>query len=197
MKSRKLKDKGDKSAAPKIYHLKIALNGSEPPIWRLVAVKGNVSLDKLHRIIQCAMGWENYHLHEFIIKGERIGTVDLDFDSDPDVVDEKQVLLQDVVKQARSKFSYVYDFGDDWEHEIVVKKITPPEENRHYPCCLAGERACPPEDSGGIWGYEELLDITSNPDHPDYEEMREWLGEGFDPGAFDLAAVNLALQRFK
>jgi len=107
------------------------------------------------------------------------------------------VSLRDVLKRARSKFHYIYDFGDNWEHEIIVEKITPLDAGRHYPCCLAGERACPPEDCGGVWGYKDLLDITSTPDHPDYEELREWLGEHFDPEAFDLEAVNRSLKRLK
>ncbi len=102
-----------------------------------------------------------------------------------------------MLKRARSKFHYIYDFGDNWEHEIIVEKITPLDAGRHYPCCLAGERACPPEDCGGVWGYKDLLDITSTPDHPDYEELREWLGEHFDPEAFDLEAVNRSLKRLK
>ncbi len=184
-----------RQVAPKIFLLRITLLGSEPPIWRRVAVQGDVSLFELHQIIQVAMGWENYHLHEFTIKGQNYGDPDNELDLGPSIVNDKQILLQQVISRARAKFHYLYDFGDDWQHEIVVEKITAPEEGRRYPFCLGGARACPPEDCGGIWGYEELLHIISDPNHPEHHEHLEWLGGPFDPEAFDLETVNKLLAR--
>ncbi len=197
MQSQKMLDEQGRLDAPRLFLLKITLLDSKPAIWRRFAVKGDITLFKLHNIIQRAMGWENFHLHEFIINKVRYGEVGDDFDFGPPLISDKRTLLQDVISRAKTKFRYIYDFGDDWQHEILVEKIMLPEAKQLYPYRLDGARACPPEDCGGVWGYEHLLDIINNPNHPESEESREWLGEGFDPEAFDLAAVNKKLARFK
>jgi len=174
-----------------VYQLKVTLKGSKPPIWRRVQVPGNTILSELHGIIQVAMGWENCHLYQFEIGGR--------YFSDPvpewgdQMKDAGRTRLNQVVTRGKTKFAYDYDFGDGWQHEILVEKIQPAEAGVPYPSCLSGKRACPPEDCGGIWGYADLLEIINDPEHEEYEERIEWLGDGFDPEAFDVNEVNGAL----
>lgn len=174
-----------------IYQLKITLKHSRPPIWRRIQVKGDTKLGKLHRIVQEAMGWTDSHLHAFRIGRAVYGVPDPDFITD--IENERSIRLDKIAAEG-STFIYEYDFGDGWEHDIKVEKILNAEPNVHYPVCLAGKRACPPEDCGGVPGYEYLLEILSDPKHEEYEERREWLGEEFDPEAFDIDGVNQALR---
>lgn len=175
-----------------IYQLKVTLKRIKPPIWRRVQVPGNITLYRLHKILQVVMGWYNYHLYQFVIDGT--------YYSDPDdeglieVKNARRRKLKDVVGQEKKRFIYEYDFGDGWEHEIIVEKILSPDPGKRYPVCLNGRRACPPEDCGGPWGYADLLEILADPGHPQYEEMRAWAGEDFDPEKFDLEFVNKALK---
>ena len=111
-----------------------------------------------------------------------------------DIKDANRIRLSQVGKGEKTKFSYTYDMGDNWEHEVMVEKILSPEPDKHYPICLTGKRACPPEDCGGIWGYEDLLEIMKDPEHEEYEERMEWLGEGFDPEAFNMERVNRSFE---
>jgi hypothetical protein len=113
------------------------------------------------------------------------------------VVSERRVKLSQVVRDEKARFVYEYDFGDDWLHQIVVEKILPPEEGKSYPVCLAGKRAAPPEDCGGIWGYYELLETLSNPDDPEYADMLEWAGGPINPEEFDLDEINQVLRRLR
>jgi hypothetical protein len=180
------------SPQARIYQIRITLQDSDPPIWRRIQVHGDTSLDKLHDVIQVAMGWTNSHLHQFIVDGAYFGPFDPEY-PEPPMGDETQSTLRQIAKGQGSVFTYEYDFGDSWHHELLVESIEPPEEFK-YPVCLAGERACPPEDVGGIWGYEEFLDAIRDPDHPEHEDYVEWIGGEFDPEAFDLEAVNTALR---
>jgi hypothetical protein len=182
-----------KAASKEIYQLKITLTGIKPPIWRRVQVPADLTLAKLHDVIQVVMGWTNAHLHQFIIDGTYYGLRDPDFGLD-DVEDERKVKLNQVVRGEKAKFTYEYDFGDSWEHALVVEKVLPPESGVKYPVCVEGKRNCPPEDCGGIWGYEEILEVLQNPKHPEYEERLEWLGGEYDPEAFDVAEVNRGLR---
>ncbi len=109
------------------------------------------------------------------------------------IVDETKVKLADVVRGEKTKFLYTYDFGDNWQHQILVDKILPVNAAIIYPICVKGKRACPPEDCGGLWGYAKLLEILADPTHPEYEERCEWLIEGFDPEDFDIESVNADL----
>lgn len=174
-----------------IYQLKVTLEGSKPPIWRRLQVDKNSKLSELHEVLQRSMGWENYHLHQFEAGRTLYGVPHPDYGFD--MKDEAEVKLSQIVAHEKDKFSYEYDFGDGWLHKIVLEKILPRCSDTHYPVCTKGKGACPPEDCGGIWGYYELLDAVQDPDHPDHEDMLEWLGE-FDPTVFDREDVNEALQ---
>jgi hypothetical protein len=178
-----------------VYQIKVTLRGSKPPIWRRFQVASDTSLVQLHRILQCVMGWEDYHMHQFIVGGVMYGNADMmeDFDT----VDEKTVTLDKIVRREKFKFIYEYDFGDGWEHELLIEKILPVEEGKTYPVCLTGKRACPPEDCGGTWGYSGFLEAVQDPNHPEHEEMLDWAGGEFDPAAFDLREVNAELKSLK
>jgi hypothetical protein len=178
-----------------VYQLKITLRGSKPPIWRRLLVSDSITLYKLHLIIQAAMGWTDSHLHHFFIEGEYYGIPSPE-DWEP-VIDERRNHLNQVTSSENYKFIYEYDFGDSWEHEIFVEKIQRPEPGVKYPICIKGKRACPPEDIGGVWGYEELLEILSDPNNDEYDSYIEWVGSEFDPEEFDIEEINQRLQRIK
>jgi len=176
-----------------IYQLKVTLKGSKPPIWRRIQVKSNIRLSDLHGAIQCVMDWDGGHLHQFIYKNQYFGEPSDDDDWDQ-VTDEDKVRLSDLDLRPKSKFEYEYDFGDGWMHAIVVEKTLPVEKGVAYPRCIDGKRACPPDDCGGIWGYYEMLQALSDRKHPEHENMKEWLGDKFDPEAFDLEGTDAALR---
>jgi hypothetical protein len=186
-----------KKADGPVYQLRVILKGIRPPIWRRIQVPGDTSLWKLHKAIQILMGWEDYHLHSFTIGGFRYGIPDPGGIWDTDEKDDRRFKLAEVAPAVKSKIRYMYDFGDDWDMEILVEKLLPPEEGIKYPVCLAGKRAGPPEDCGGVWGYQNLLEIIKAPDHSEYGSMMEWLGDEFDPEAFDLDAVNAKVVKIK
>jgi len=174
-----------------IYQLKITLKDIEPAIWRRIQIAGDITLFRLHEYIQIVMGWENYHMHEFRINSKRYGRPELEGEAmfGSTVYDGKKYKLCDLVSEGDT-FEYVYDFGDDWRHDIEVEKVLAVEEGIKYPTCLVGERACPPEDCGGPWGYQEMLEVLKDPEHEDYEHWRDWVGDGFDPEEFNVDEVN-------
>ncbi|HEX2171161.1 MAG TPA: plasmid pRiA4b ORF-3 family protein [Dehalococcoidia bacterium] len=179
-------------ASKTIYQLKVTLKGFRPPIWRRLQVRGDTRLSNLHTIIQCAMGWQDYHLHEFKVGKQHYWVPDPD--DWHEVLDERKALLGQVAPAEKVRFAYEYDFGDSWEHEILVEKILPPETGAQYPRCVTGKRACPPEDVGGVWGYAEFLEAIGDPDHEEHERLLEWAGGSFDSDAFDLDEVNTRLR---
>ncbi len=190
------------------YVIRVTLNGSKPPIWRKLAVPSDITLGELHEVIQIVMGWTNGHLHHFILpgkaagrmRGERYFVTKVTPWGDPTEMegeDEEAITLGELCPKVKSKLIYEYDFGDGWEHTIEVQKIFEPESGVEYPVCLCGKKACPPEDCGGVWGYYELLDTIADPDSDDHEDMVEWLGEKFDPDAFDLEEVNAVLAEWR
>ena len=184
-----------RSVAP-IYQLKVTLEGIHPAIWRRVQVPADITLQKLHRALQAVMGWEDYHLHEFAIGDREFGMLDPDFPEDgPE--DERWVRLNRLVDRQGARFYYRYDFGDDWSHRLDLETILPRDPEAHYPRCLEGKRACPPEDVGGTPGYYEFLAVLRDPDDPEHEHMVAWSGGNFDPERFDLEAVNEALRRLR
>jgi hypothetical protein len=186
-----------KAASP-IYQLKITLKGYRPPIWRRVLVPGDYTLAKLHWVMQYAMGWTNSHLRHFRV-GETYYSLPIpgaDWE-DAGEADARRVKLAQVAPRVKAKFEYEYDFGDSWEHDVVVEKILPPEPGVKYPVCLAGKGACPPEDVGGVWGYADFLEAIADPKHEEHDRYLEWIGGEFNPDAFDPDEVNRALRRIK
>ena len=180
---------------PDIYQVKVTLEGIRPPIWRRILVTSDTALSKLHSILQVVMGWDDYHLHQFIINGTYYGIHDPDLMFD--LKDEEKMKLDMVVLQEQKEFIYEYDFGDSWYHNILIEKILPPDTKKHYPVCIKGKRACPPEDCGGEGGYYYFLEAIQDPDHPEHEEMLEWEGGSFDPEAFDIDGVNRILKKIR
>lgn len=179
-----------------VYQFKITIDGTKPPIWRRIQVPETYSFWDLHVAIQDVMGWTDTHLHEFEVfhpsTGEKtwIGTPN----------EENEVFGIEIIPEEKQKIidwfsmnnyiaKYNYDFGDDWRHTILLEKILPRDKNTKYPICLAGKRACPPEDCGGAWGYEYLLEAIKDPKHERHEEMLEWVGGQFDPEYFDINEV--------
>jgi hypothetical protein len=179
------------AAKPNVFGLRIALLDVQPEVWRSVLVPGSVRLSKLHLIFQEVMGWTDSHLHAFRMEDELYG---MQFDDYPeDELDEKKFALADVV-ELDDAFVYEYDFGDSWEHEVIVERASRVRPALKFAVCLDGANACPPEDVGGTGGYEELREVLADPTHEDYKHFTSWAGRGFDPKKFDLAQVNAALQ---
>ncbi len=170
-----------------LYQFKITLLESKPPVWRRIQVQ-DCTLDKLHEHIQTAMGWTNSHLHQFDIKGERYSDPELldDGFDDFECADSTVTMVSEILPKTGKRFSfkYEYDFGDGWEHEVLYEGSPPLEKGRKYPLCLEGERSCPPEDVGGVWGYAEYLEALADPKHERHEEFMDWNGP-FDPDDFD------------
>lgn len=181
-----------------VYQMKVTLDDIIPPIWRRIQVTNNTTLGKLHQILQIIMGWSDYHLHEFIIDGVSYGVPDKEsmFEMQYDK-NEKNVRLSRVLSKEQTKFTYIYDFGDYWQHKILTEKILPLEPDMQYPICIKGKRACPPEDCGGPGGYFENLQILQDPNHPEHDETLKWVGGSFDPEAFDLDEINRLLEKIR
>lgn len=159
--------------------LKISLNGVKPLIWRRVVVNADIGLEDLHMVIQTVMPWENGHMHKFYNKHQTymMPYDDCEFEEDgEDMEAYEDALLGDIFTEKGQKLKYEYDFGDSWEHNIVVEKILPPIDDERDALFIKGKNAVPPEDCGGIWGYEHLREVMSDPKHPEYEEMAEWIG---------------------
>ncbi len=181
-------------AADSIVSLKVTLKGSKPPVWRRLLVPGSMTLGDLSEAILTGMGWIGGHLHAFDVDGRQFG----DPATTDDVANENRLTLNGVVKSGVRRFGYTYDFGDDWEHVVAVEKTLARAPGQAYPVCVDGERNCPPEDCGGVWGYAELLEILADPAHPEREERLEWIGGDFDPEAFDASIADKRLAaRFK
>lgn len=178
----------------KIYQLKLTLKHIRPPIWRRVEVPADIKLGKLHQVIQIAMGWNGSHMHAFMVGKAIYGTPDPEYGGR--TLNEVGVRLHEIVGEG-DKLNYEYDFGDCWLHEVKVEKVLNADATVHYPRCTAGKRACPPDDCGGPFGYEELLEALKNPSHPDHAERIDWLGGDFDPEAFELLAINQGLWRMR
>jgi hypothetical protein len=181
-----------------IYQIKITLMDSKPPIWRRLLISSETTLSKLHDIIQAAMGWQDSHLHAFNIHGQQYSAPN---PYDPGHLAElgmkstSRVKLGSLISAEGEKFRYEYDFGDDWQHQILIEKILPPVPQQKLPVCIQGKRACPPEDVGGVWGYDTFLEAIKDPKHPEHEMYTEWIDGDFDPEEFDLDEVNERLKR--
>jgi len=181
-----------------IYQFKITLKGIRPPIWRRIQVPGDYTFWDLHVAIQDVMGWYDMHLHAFEIinpktkKMEEIGIPDDEYPSTIPVIAGWDLEITRYFTMENSKAMYVYDFGDDWCHNVKLEKILPREDDVVYPRCLGGRRAAPPEDCGGSYGYLEMMEIINDPEHEEYEDMREWLDESFDPEHFDKKEIEFS-----
>ena len=199
-----------RKAAPRSVHvLRVDIDGIAPPVWRRLEVPSDTTLARLHGAIQAAFPWTNSHLHLFKVKGSLIS--DPRFELDHADGDEGKFFLADVAPRVGAKFGYEYDFGDSWDHAVEVVEIRAMEAGAGAPKmrCTGGARACPPDDCGGVPGYDDLLDALRSPNHKRHEELTEWLAEireelaeedprfagPFDPEAFDLEAADAAVAR--
>lgn len=177
-----------------IATLRIELKDSDPPIWRVVEVPTSITLKVLHDIVQAAMGWLDYHLWEMVIDGKTYGLpMEEDWGTAPRKVAER-VRLRDVLAPSTTRIDYTYDFGDNWEHSLIVSDVRSGEPDIAYPRFIAGERDCPPEDCGGIPGFYEMLEARADPTHPDHAEIAEWL-DGYDPDELDVFPIQVAINR--
>ena len=176
---------------PTAHVLRVSLRYVEPEVWRRIVVKSDMPLPKFATALEQAMGWDSSHLHLFDVGGVLFGPPDED---DDHLISEKAAKVTHLLPEVESSLRWDYDFGDGWEHDVVVEAIEPLNPKTKYPVVLDGARACPPEEVGGPGGYEELLRALSNPKHKEYKSMREWAPEGFDPAAFDLVATNRRLR---
>lgn len=167
-----------------IYQFKITLDGVKPKIWRQIQIPENYSFLDFHIAIQEAMGWEDCHLHQFEMVNPLKGTMERISEAKED-----KTIISKYFSLANKKASYEYDFGDSWEHSILLEKILPAEKGSEYPKCLTGERACPPEDCGGVWRYEEMVEIMKDQNDPEYQDMMDWIGDDFRPEFFDPKSV--------
>jgi len=178
-----------------VYQIKISLKGSKPAIWRRVTVMNSMTLDQLHSVIIMAMGWSGGHLYEFNHGRDRFGPPDEL--GEWDIYDDSQVQLRDLIYKVKAKLDYVYDFGDHWAHKIQLEKILPAKRENTPPQVTKGVNACPPDDCGGIHGYYEYLSILKQPNHEEYESLKEWMGlekgEIFDPSYYDIENANLQI----
>ena len=194
----KSKEPKTKIPAGAVFQFKITLLGIDPPIWRRIQTK-DCTLDKLHEHIQTAMGWTNSHLHQFMIDGVRHGDPELIYEDSQDEeppIDSRRLKLSKIIPWdgKRFQFEYEYDFGDGWEHEILFEGFVPVEKGARYPLCLEGERACPPDDVGGTYGYRDYVKAMANPRHKRHKEFLEWNGP-FDPEKFDAQAATKEMRK--
>jgi Plasmid pRiA4b ORF-3-like protein len=182
-------------SAHDIYQLRVTLLGTKPPIWRSILVPADLTLAKLHNVLQIAMGWDDEHMHEFRAGQRRFGRPEpaAPFMRMPRVESERTVCLSAVLREEGAKMIYTYDLGDSWEHSILLEKRLPAEPHMTYPVCTDGQLACPPEDCGGIPGYYDMLDALADPTHPRHEELCNWIGREFNPKGFSIDQVNRLL----
>jgi hypothetical protein len=180
------------------YQLLVSLDEIEPKIWRRLWAPDTLTLAKLDRVIQAAVGWTNSHLHEFAIDGHRYGIVDPEWDQEPDLLEDKRFRVGDVLGTRVQDFLYTYDFGDSWVHSVKIEQVLAARDGINtWPMCIAGANACPPEDVGGTYGYMEFLHAMRDPTHEEHEAMWRWWGGPFDPNGFDMNAANIAIRQLK
>jgi hypothetical protein len=186
-----------KQKTASLYEIKITLMNMAPSIWRRVTVPLDITLGNLHTVIQIAMGWEDDHLHEFLIGRKRYGPVIPDKAGFGEPAVNEDIVCLNGVAKPHAKFIYHYDFGDDWRHEIHIEREIEEDLNPRQVRCVAGENACPPEDCGGPYGYFDLIAILRDAQHEEHNAMQEWIGEDFDPKYFDLASIDRRLSKLK
>jgi hypothetical protein len=171
-------------SADTIARLKITLDDVKPAVLRRIEVPFNIRLDRLHLAIQAAMGWTNTHLYEIRARDVGWGIPDRDWGDGP--LDARKANLGDVLADVGTKtLTYLYDFGDGWEHTVKVERLIDPEPGALYPRLIEACGRCPPEDIGGPWGYAEFLEAIGNPKHERHDEFKEWFADDFDPNLVD------------
>lgn len=176
------------------YQIYLELKGSKPKIWRRLLVPSDVSLSDFHKVLQTVMGWTNSHLHQFIADRQHYeppAPKDEFWESYGE--DYTGLTLDDILEEENDKITYEYDFGDGWEHTIKLEQIVSNDKNIKLPKCIAGAMACPPEDCGGMWGFQEFKKIIKNPKHPEHDSYLKWIGGSYDPEAFDKEQINESL----
>ncbi len=180
----------------KIFQFKITLNESKPLIWRRIQVESDTTFLELHIAIQLAMGWTNSHLFEFMDR-EKTFCLPNEEDAlfDKEKLNAYEERIENYFKEAGDDITYLYDFGDSWGHQIVLEKIAPMQKDMKYPVCTAGAMNCPCEDSGGLHGFYEKLEIIQDELHPEYRETITWLGKKYDPFLFDIDKANKQLAK--
>lgn len=176
----------------KIYQLHILLDDSNPKIWRRILVDSEVLLVDLHRIIQSTFGWTNSHLHVFEAGMESYAPKEFEVE---ETKDSRKVKLNKIMKTTNSVIKYEYDFGDSWNHTVLLEKILDWDDSLQIPSCIDGKNNCPPEDCGGIWSYEDLLITLADKKHPEHDDMLEWLGGEFDPKYCNTDEINKLLSQ--
>lgn len=174
----------------KIVQLKIELKGSKPLIWRRLQVPNNITFNRLHKILNTAMGWYESHLYLFELADFRIG--DKEWDDSGDWLSDKKVKLSEMIQNAKT-FVYLYDFGDGWQHKIKIEKILEVDTDQKYPVCIGGANNCPPEDCGGLGGFEDFKTIITDKNHPEYGHLFEWYGREYDATEFSVEDTNATL----
>lgn len=204
MAARKRREADDEFERPPLmYQVKVTLLESEPPIWRRLRIPSDITLKRLHQVLQVAMGWTESHLHMFTAGGVLYAKPSPDWDMK--VRDTARVRLRDVAKSEGEAFIYEYDLGDSWRHQVLLEEVLFDKSAAGVAVCLEGELACPLEDSGGVRGYYDTLEILRDAQHEEYEGTREWVDgmaatsgrKIFDPDVFDLDDVNAALKRIR
>jgi len=176
-----------------VLQFRIVLEGIEPAVWRRIQVPANFTLARLHRVVQAAMGWLDYHLHQFTIAG-RVYSVP-DPEDEHEVINERAVRLSDLQLSPGDRLEYLYDFGDDWQHVVRLEEVLKGDADDLTPRCLGGAQSTPPEDVGGALGYEEFLLALADPDHEGHAEMKSWIGQSFDPRRFSVEEANQRLRK--
>jgi hypothetical protein len=193
-------------ADPWVYELRITLQEILPPIWRLIQVPSTLRLCCVHDALQVVIGWTDSHLHRFEKDGKHWGVPEHFEDDNIDIIDESRTKISDILTTPGDSVLYVYDFGDKWRHSVALEKILPASTTMVRPVCVAGERHCPPEDVGGVPGYQEFLEVVFDPSHKEFDHYVQWAGGPspvnqsvgrFQPEEFDLRAVNAALSRMR
>jgi len=180
----------------KFYLLRIELLEVEPKIWREFVVPSDITLDRLHDVVQIIMGWEQSHLYQFLLKDKKYSEFLEYIQEFDDIEDSKLVRLNELINRKNQKVIYEYDFGDGWQHEISLLNSNYKSDYPYELQCLNGDRACPPEDVGGTYGYSYFLKCISDPQNEEYDEMLCWVGGEFESEEFELEYVNFELIKY-